>query len=107
MSNYRYMRSILMFDLPVDTAKQRRSYRQFVKFLKKNGFIMFQESIYIKLSVNSSAVESITKKIEEKVPGEGNVSMLTITEKQFNDMKYFQGEFKTDIINSDERTIEL
>ena len=58
MSNYRYMRSILMFDLPTLTAKQRRDYRQFVKLIKKIGFIMFQESIYVKLSVNEANVKS-------------------------------------------------
>lgn len=40
------MRSILMFDLPVLTATDRKNYRQFVKFLKQSGFIMFQESVY-------------------------------------------------------------
>lgn len=46
MGLYRYMRSILMFDLPVLTATDRKNYRQFVKFLKQSGFIMFQESVY-------------------------------------------------------------
>lgn len=96
-----------MFDLPVETAKQRRAYRQFVKFIKKQGFIMFQESIYVRLSINSSAVENLKKKIEDNVPSEGNVSMLTVTEKQFNDIDFFLGEFQTDIINSDQRVVEL
>ena len=47
-----------MFDLPTLTAKQRRDYRQFVKLIKKIGFIMFQESIYVKLSVNEANVKS-------------------------------------------------
>lgn len=101
------MRSIIMFDLPVDTAKQRRAYRQFVKFIKELGFIMFQESIYVRLSVNNSAVEKLKKKILLKIPNEGNISMLTVTEKQFNDIDFFLGEFKTDIINSDQRVVEL
>lgn len=96
-----------MFDLPVDTAKQRRAYRQFVKFIKELGFIMFQESIYVRLSVNNSAVEKLKKKILLKIPNEGNISMLTVTEKQFNDIDFFLGEFKTDIINSDQRVVEL
>lgn len=101
------MRSILMFDLPVLKAKQRREYRKFVKYLKTQGFIMFQESIYIKLSVNESAVKNIRDSIQKHVPPEGFVSMLTITEKQFANIDLLLGEFQTDIINSDERTIEL
>lgn len=61
MGLYRYMRSILMFDLPVLTATDRKNYRQFVKFLKQSGFIMFQESVYIKLSINESNVKAMEK----------------------------------------------
>ena len=101
------MRTLIMFDLPVETAVQRKNYRKFVKFLKKQGFILFQESIYVKLSINESAVKNLKATIEKNVPSEGNVSMLTVTEKQFASMSYLVGEFKTDILNSDNRTVEL
>lgn len=96
-----------MFDLPVETAVDLRNYRNFVKFLKKNGFIMFQKSIYIKLSINSSKVKSLEQLIQNNLPPKGLVSMLTVTENQFNDIKYFLGEFKTTILNDDSRVIEL
>jgi len=96
-----------MFDLPSNTNLEKKHYRDFVKFLKKNGFIMFQESIYIKLSINSSKVNSMLALIKSHLPPEGLVSMLTVTEKQFNDMEYLLGEFKTDIVNTDDRVIEL
>lgn len=44
--SYRYMRIIVMFDLPVGTASERKDYQQFRKYLVKSGFIMMQESIY-------------------------------------------------------------
>ena len=31
--SYRYMRMILMFDMPVDTVEERKAYRKFRKFL--------------------------------------------------------------------------
>lgn len=40
------MRVIVMFDLPVLTAQERRDYTRFRKHLLKNGFLMMQESIY-------------------------------------------------------------
>ncbi|MBS7369554.1 MAG: CRISPR-associated endonuclease Cas2, partial [Oscillospiraceae bacterium] len=40
------MRIIVMFDLPVLTAADRREYRKFRGYLLKNGFIMLQESVY-------------------------------------------------------------
>ena len=107
MSNYRYMRSILMFDLPTLTGKQRRDYRQFVKLIKKIGFIMFQESIYVKLSVNEANVKSSLEIIKKAVPKDGMISMMTVTEKQFSSMEMILGEFQTDTINTDERLIEL
>ena len=41
--SYRYMRVIVMFDLPVATASDRREYTHFRKYLIKNGFLMMQE----------------------------------------------------------------
>ena len=38
--SYRFMRLFVMFDLPVDTPQQKRAYRQFRKYLTKNGFVM-------------------------------------------------------------------
>ena len=107
MNSYRYMRSIIMFDLPTLTATDRRNYRKFVKLLKKNGFIMFQESIYVKLSINEQAAKNTAKTIRNNVPPKGMVSMLTVTERQFNSMEYMLGEFITNVINTDEKIIEL
>lgn len=37
--SYRYMRMLLMFDMPIDTAKERKAYRQFRRFILSEGFI--------------------------------------------------------------------
>ena len=39
------MRIIVMFDLPVMSAHDRREYSKFRKYLIKNGFLMLQESV--------------------------------------------------------------
>ena len=60
----KFMRTFVMFDLPVLTAADRREYRRFRKFLVKTGFVMLQESVYSKLSLNATAagtVENIVK----------------------------------------------
>ena len=49
------MRLMVFFDLPVETASQRREYRLFRKFLIKDGYLMLQESVYAKLVVNDGA----------------------------------------------------
>ena len=49
------MRMIVFFDLPTETALDRRNYRRFRKLLTQNGFLMLQESVYCKLLLNMSA----------------------------------------------------
>ena len=53
--SYRFMRMVLMFDMPTQTADERKVYRQFRKFLISEGFIMHQFSVYSKLLLNDSA----------------------------------------------------
>ena len=52
--SYRFMRVLVLFDLPVLTGDQRREYARFRKFLLKSGFLMLQESVYCKLALNTT-----------------------------------------------------
>lgn len=36
--SYRYMRMLLMFDMPTETAKERKAYRQFRRFILSEGY---------------------------------------------------------------------
>lgn len=57
------MRVLLMFDLPVETKKQRRVYSKFRKRLIEDGFLMMQYSIYIKSVINKDAANQTIKKL--------------------------------------------
>ena len=105
--SYRFMRIMVMFDLPVYTAEERRNYRVFRKSLVKDGFFMMQESIYVKIAINAAACEGIINRIEKNKPKDGLVQVLTVTEKQFEKMRFIVGESSNDIINSPERIIIL
>jgi CRISPR-associated protein Cas2 len=61
----------------------------------------------VKLSINESAVKLLKERIKCNVPASGLVSMITVTEKQFQNMDFLQGEFVTDIIQSEDKVIEL
>lgn len=61
----RYMRLIVFFDLPVKTAKQRKDYRQFRKFLLKDGYLQLQESVYAKLVVNDGAAGAAVARLRK------------------------------------------
>lgn len=101
------MRTLLFFDLPTLTSADRRNYRKFIKNLKINGFMMVQESVYMKMSIDSQAMESTIKKIKEIVPPKGFIMALNVTEKQFSAMEILLGDFTTNVINDDERVVIL
>ena len=103
--SYRYMRLLVLFDLPVTTTEERREYTKFRKYLIKSGFMMFQESVYCRMALNRTAARLISDGIKRNSPPAGIVSLLCITEKQFADMEYITGEFVSDVIDSDERLV--
>lgn len=105
--SYRFMRIIVFFDLPNETASEKKQYRDFRKLLIKNGFIMMQESVYCRLVLNLSVQKSVIELIRKNRPSSGIVQALTVTEKQFAGMDYITGEFITDIVDSDERVVVL
>lgn len=101
------MRMLLMFDMPTDTADERKAYRRFRKFLLSEGFIMHQFSVYSKLLLNNSANTAMVARLKENNPKKGSITLLTVTEKQFSRMIYLNGERNTSIANSDNRLVFL
>lgn len=105
--SYRYMRVIVMFDLPVITAANRREYVRFRKYLIKNGFMMMQESIYCKLAQNSTAADNIIGSIRKNKPEKGLVQVMKITEKQYSRIEYIVGKSSNEVLDTDERIVIL
>lgn len=101
------MRTILFFDLPSVTKKDKKNYRDFIKNIKKIGFYMIQESVYVKMSINYKSAQNTKIKVNSFLPENGNVMLLTITEKQFNSIDILIGDLKTDVITSTDRVIVL
>ena len=90
---------ILMFDMPTDTAEERKAYRKFRKFLLSEGFIMHQFSVYSKLLLNHTANTAMVGRLKANNPKKGNITILTVTEKQFARMIYLYGDKNTSIAN--------
>ena len=105
--SYRYMRMILMFDLPTETVEDRKCYRKFRKYLIDEGFLMHQFSVYSKLLLNNTAAQALIKRLKKNNPSKGNIAILTVTEKQFSKMIYLHGDFDDSVANSDSRVIFL
>ncbi|WPH44480.1 CRISPR-associated endonuclease Cas2 [Enterococcus faecalis] len=105
--SYRYMRLLLMFDMPTDTASDRKAYRKFRKFLINEGFIMHQFSVYSKILLNDTANKAMLARLKQNNPQRGLITLLNVTEKQFSRMIYLHGEQGNRVANSDERIVFL
>ena len=105
--SYRYMRLLVFFDLPTENSQDRREYARFRKLLIRSGFIMMQKSVYSKLAVTQAAADALLESIRRNKPPHGTVQALTITEKQYSRIEYILGEHTGDVLESDERFIEL
>lgn len=105
--SYRYMRLIVFFDLPTTTSEDLKIYRNFRESLIKLGFYMFQESVYVKMVLNASVGKSVISKVEQLKPDRGLVQLITVTERQFQNIITFTGEQTSEVLDTDERTIIL
>lgn len=96
-----------MFDLPVETAKQRKQYRQFRKSLINEGFLMIQYSVYVRVCVTKKSATLMENRIKTFLPENGMIQALTLTEKQYNDMHFLVGDRVEDVRNNSDRTVIL
>ena len=101
------MRMIVFFDLPTITYSDQKEYRKFKKNLINEGFIMMQESVYCKLALNMSVVNSMKVKIDKFKPQNGLIQLLVITEKQYASIDYVIGTNSNNKIDSTDRLVIL
>lgn len=102
------MRIILMFDLPNIETKEKKEYLKFHKEIIRNGYFMMQYSVYCKAIHFKTKIDSEIIKIKKHLPSDGNVRLLVITEKQYDDMKLLLGNKKiNERYNNAERYIKI
>ncbi len=105
--SYRYMRVIIMFDLPIKSSGDIREYNRFRKFLIKSGFLMMQESVYCKLALNTTVAEGILASVRNNRPEKGLVQAFTMTERQFSKIEFITGSSNSNVLDSDKRLVIL
>lgn len=79
----------VFFDLPVETKKQRKEATKFRKELEKDGFTMFQFSIYMRACASRENAEVHICRVKMLLPEYGHVGILRVTDKQFGAMELF------------------
>ncbi|ASB48501.1 CRISPR-associated endonuclease Cas2 [Alkalitalea saponilacus] len=92
LNEFRVMWVMVLFDLPTETKKDRKISGDFRKKMLKDGFVMFQFSIYLRHCPSRENAEVHIKRVKNMLPPKGHVGILRITDKQFGDMELFMGK---------------
>lgn len=80
---------LVFFDLPTETKANRKVYSDFRKALIKDGFQMFQFSIYLRHCASRENAEVHIKRVKKILPKYGHIGILLITDKQFGSMELY------------------
>ncbi len=98
-NQYRTMWILVFFDLPTNTKKERKVASTFRNKLIKDGFTMFQFSIYTRCCPSRENAQVHTRRTKINLPPNGHVAILSITDKQFGMMELFFGKKAVEIEN--------
>jgi CRISPR-associated protein Cas2 len=85
------MWSLVMFDLPVKTPTERKSYQRFRQALLNKGFVAMQYSIYMRFCHDAESLETHVKFVRSILPPKGEVRVMGVTDKQFKRCQVFVG----------------
>ena len=91
-SEYRIMWVLVLFDLPTETKKEKKAYSDFRKNLQRDGFTMFQFSIYVRHCASQENAEVHIKRVKSFLPEHGQIGIMCITDKQFGNIELFYGK---------------
>ncbi len=92
LNAYHIMWLFVFFDLPVTAKKERRLAAQFRKNLLKDGFTMMQFSVYNRHCASKESAEVHIKRVKSFMPERGQVSILSVTDKQYGNICNFWGK---------------
>ena len=76
----------------METPREKKAYRVFRKRLLELGFVMIQESVYVRTLPNRSQLTKFEEQLKIVTPRNGLVELLYVSEKQFNDRRFLTGE---------------
>ena len=93
LSCYRIMWLFAFFDLPVTTKKERKTASKFRLNLLDLGFQMVQFSVYSRVCSGKEKVEYFIHQISLRLPQNGKIDLMTITDKQFENIVSFRGKY--------------
>lgn len=90
----RFVWLMVFFDLPVGTKAERRAATRFRNFLKDDGYMMLQFSVYARVCRGEDAATKHVARVTSNLPQQGSVRVLQVTDRQYGKMRLLRGEAK-------------
>ncbi len=87
---------LVFFDLPVGTPEERRDASNFRKDLIKDGYMMVQFSVYARPCGSADRVDTQVRRLRPKIPNQGEVRGLIISDAQWGRMIVVRSQKKED-----------
>lgn len=76
---------------PTNKWGTKTEYTKLRKFLHKDGYIRIAPEVYMRIVPNRKAAEKHYRRIDEMAPKTGNVRVIKLTEKQYDNIYMVTG----------------
>ena len=94
-----------LFDLPTHTKAERKAASKFRHYLLDQGFQMSQFSVYLRMVSGKEQAGTVYKRIKDNLPEGGRVDIVTITDKQYENIYSFAGRVRQERKNPRQYTL--
>ncbi|ANV98494.1 CRISPR-associated endonuclease Cas2 [Helicobacter enhydrae] len=88
----KFMRVLVMFDVPTKTKEERNMATKFRQKLIKEGYFMLQFSVYVRICKGIASANRYMERLQLFLPKRGHIRAIILTEKQFDHMRILMGE---------------
>lgn len=90
-SLYKQVRVLILYDLPMTEIDDKKEYSKFRRDILKLGCYIVQFSVYAKVIKNEIYYKSFIDKLKKILPTKGEIRVIKVTEKQYEDMMFLNG----------------
>ncbi len=99
----------LFYDIPNSNKKESYKYTRFRKYILSIGFVMLQESVYVKTIKTKDKYFIIKRDLKLSAPKGADIRSLIVTQNIYDNMDLISGEmnFNEKIISKKIRVLEL
>lgn len=100
---------LLIYDIPVSSKENRKKYQKFHKYIIHSGFLMLQESVYVKSMNTSESYSKLKSELKTLSPSNSNIRILKLTDKTFEKLEVIRGNqtLEEKILSNNIRILEF